>query len=824
MPPDAPSNVRVFVEWRDQTVFAGEEIRCTITFKNVAPEPTGHRKQHRLPGDRQRLTTVPLNGTGKAKPTPTAAGLTSPPAASSTRRHHRSALSLNGQVASPSHSRIASMQWPQTAGNGDWRPGHAHKRSVSIVSIGSSGGFDEHAQRREANTRLQSSRRGHNRAASLQIPPRVQPLSPSGPQSASLNPRHMSSPLVNAPYLLDRFGRSTASSTAPNTPGRGLQRSPMSQLNPMPEFKFPAEPAPDPELQPTPTISDVHDLVSRQPEHSNRTSLSLRPKEHAVSSNEHPAARVLSSNSISGGTPRSSGDFYSLSNHSSETLASEYVTRPLVAGQRRTSHLRPSSSMPSQHPRTPESLMMGYAQIHGSFTLDGSLVSLGPFEQVKKKAAVGMRGGGVVGLDPSRRESGLLRGFGWSSISNSLGDLWGGDELSTIKEMRGAINARSVPLLSTPQSILFVEMQLEPGESRAFEYSFSLPRGLPPSHKGKAIKFSYSLVIGTQRAGGAKEQNVRCVEIPFRVLGSVNGYGEILGHDLMNPHVLLRDEAKVKSLEECNRVPMQATQDISTCTQNDFLNYVDELAAKQGDGTGGMLLSPTESSNARRSSVFEEVTTTKDAIHSAIMRSNVAGEGQQSPNRFEIARNGQRIGVVMLTRPAYKLGEVITMAIDFTNADVPCYAVHATLETSEKVDLSLAMRSEASIQRVTRKIYMTWSEAVLSSRRTVFTPTIPITATPDFVTSGVSLEWKIRVEFVVGYDENDEASPREMHTTHPLLEQISQDERGGLVLVAVENLACESFDVCVPLRVYGAVCNGLERLERDEASEEGLVV
>jgi hypothetical protein len=56
------------------------------------------------------------------------------------------------------------------------------------------------------------------------------------------------------------------------------------------------------------------------------------------------------------------------------------------------------------------------------------------------------------------------------------------------------------------------------------------------------------------------------------------------------------------------------------------------------------------------------------------------------------------------------------------------------------------------------------------------------------------------------------------------LEQISQDNKGGTVLVAVENLICESFEIAVPLRVYGAVGTGLERLERDEASEEGLAV
>jgi hypothetical protein len=31
-----PSNIQVFVKWRDQTIFAGENVECTITFKNVA--------------------------------------------------------------------------------------------------------------------------------------------------------------------------------------------------------------------------------------------------------------------------------------------------------------------------------------------------------------------------------------------------------------------------------------------------------------------------------------------------------------------------------------------------------------------------------------------------------------------------------------------------------------------------------------------------------------------------------------------------------------------------------------------------------------------
>jgi hypothetical protein len=77
-----------------------------------------------------------------------------------------------------------------------------------------------------------------------------------------------------------------------------------------------------------------------------------------------------------------------------------------------------------------------------------------------------------------------------------------------------------VPILSTPQSILFVDLRLGPGEGRSYLYSFSLPKTIPPSHKGKAIKITYNLVVGTQRPGRGVVQP-KMIEIPFRVLPNV---------------------------------------------------------------------------------------------------------------------------------------------------------------------------------------------------------------------------------------------------------------------------------------------------------------
>jgi hypothetical protein len=601
-----------------------------------------------------------------------------------------------------------------------------------------------------------------------------------------------------------------------------------------PAFKFPAASSPTVELEENPHFEV--DQSSHRHQESNKGLLSPRSRDTVSSNTDHiapaPIARILSPSSM-GGTPRSSGEFYSLSNNSTETLASEYLPPqqariPPYGGY----HVKRSSNLaPNNNHKPPETLMMGYAQIHGSFTLDPSLISQAPFEEVKRKGVVGGHGGGVIGLEPNKRDSSLLRTFGWGTLGESIGGLLGGGELSTMKDMRGMANSRSIPLLSTPQSILFVDLRLAPGESRSYKYSFKLPRGLPPTHRGKAIKTSYKLVVGVQRPGGAREQQVRSVEIPFRLLGSVNSYGELLGHDLMLPHILLRDQARIqtistKSSESLNMskklsIDVSKSQKAKDSNLGDFLAYVDELLTQPRRDSSFGLLSPTETIGSRRHSIVEEPATAKEAIDMAILRSNMAGESQQSANRFEIARSGKRVAVVMLARPAYRLGETITAAIDFTNAGIPCYAVHAALESSERVDNAIALRSEASIFRVTRRIHASHSESTLFARRITFSPTIPISATPEFITSGVSLDWRIRIEFVTPRLSTVDGEIVDLEPE--LLEEYTNDER-GVVFAAVQGLECESFEIAVPIRVYGAAVSGGDLGGTEEGEGPGLVV
>lgn len=319
--------------------------------------------------------------------------------------------------------------------------------------------------------------------------------------------------------------RKSGVNTLPNTPAFPTHtKAPSASF--APSFAFPPKEAPSSQSQ-SPIPAFEVPPGSSGPLHKPRRAVSP-PQPEALSAQSgslNPVSRILSETSANG-TSRTSSEFYSISNGSSDTAVSELPaqqTSRLLSKPNARRNPSNTSTRRADYGRHPETLMMGYAKTMGSFTLDGSLVNQAPFEEVKRKGVVGGQGGGgVVGVERSKRESGLFGAFGWGNIGESLGGLLGGGEMSSIKEMRGLANTKTIPLLSTPQSILFVDLRLEPGQSRSYTYRFQLPRGLPPSYKGRAIKVQYHLTIGVQRSGRLTEQQVKHVDVPFRVLGSVN--------------------------------------------------------------------------------------------------------------------------------------------------------------------------------------------------------------------------------------------------------------------------------------------------------------
>jgi hypothetical protein len=151
MLPKMSSDIRVFVQWKEPAVFAGDELDCTITFRNSK-------------------VLNPL-------PTPNAALTRSPRSWQIVERSHKTSYSLNSAVTSAPRSRETSFS---TRGH-EIRPNHKSQRSVSIVSLG---GSESGTHSSDVQPKVTGNHPGrHIRAASLQVLPKPGGSSGEGPAS-----------------------------------------------------------------------------------------------------------------------------------------------------------------------------------------------------------------------------------------------------------------------------------------------------------------------------------------------------------------------------------------------------------------------------------------------------------------------------------------------------------------------------------------------------------------------------------------------------------------------------------------------------------------
>lgn len=218
-----------------------------------------------------------------------------------------------------------------------------------------------------------------------------------------------------------------------------------------------------------------------------------------------------------------------------------------------------------------ETVLWSFAQFSGSYEVDESLIKPGEFEEVKRRLAFGDAlsasgtsapraiGGGDLGHDENGDAAAAK---GWAAyLRNALGGAEGGQAASsrhrrtgsTMLEVRQKTMAsKTIPTFSSPPSIVAVDLNLLPGESKTYSFTMQLPTDLPPSYFGKAIKFTYELVIGTNRvdsrkiAAKAGNQRSRLIKIPLRIYNHVNIAGARAFFDLTNPVILLRDTAKIR--------------------------------------------------------------------------------------------------------------------------------------------------------------------------------------------------------------------------------------------------------------------------------------
>ena len=181
------SDIRVQVQWKNSTVFAGEEIECEITFRNISQSSNIHRTsspssllRNAALGRERWKESLPSqsaqNALGHSHNTPRSLAKTSHPSVGA----HRTTLSLNVQTGTkhgPGTIHQASASSEVGVDN------QKHKRSVSIVSIGGDTGTANENYKIGHSQVPNRPGRGHARAPSLQVLPRRTGVD-SGPLSS----------------------------------------------------------------------------------------------------------------------------------------------------------------------------------------------------------------------------------------------------------------------------------------------------------------------------------------------------------------------------------------------------------------------------------------------------------------------------------------------------------------------------------------------------------------------------------------------------------------------------------------------------------------
>ncbi|GAA5798974.1 hypothetical protein HPULCUR_004383 [Helicostylum pulchrum] len=453
-------------------------------------------------------------------------------------------------------------------------------------------------------------------------------------------------------------------------------------------------------------------------------------------------------------TPRSSIDTF-LHASPRSSLDSTTSFRSSAAPNRRTSNLYHSS--PLKHSST-EHLLCGFAQVVGSFVVDPNLINLNEFDPLKHYTMYNPQGG------------------------------FGGGGGSMVAKTDASLDARTLPIFSTPPSILFVDLDLAPGETKKFSYKIQLPNDIPPSHRGKAIRFNYYLVVGTQKASILKQPTQgQVVQIRFRVLNHVSEDGSRPIYDLMNPVIQYKDEAVVdeyeKKLKTKKAKPKEQLQE-----RQAFMEYVDELFLNR---------TKMHEITRRESDAYEERNIDEQFVLEGSCSQVVSRITHRSRKAmYDICKNNQRVAKLHLIKTAHRLGEPVIGVLDFSEAILSTYKISIFLESSESVEQSIALRPLQHISRVSKKTHSDFHSFCLDNKRLSFSLPIPATASPEFQTTGdvailVSLEYFLKFEFITGMD--DQAPFIPIHT----------DEKHRH-FQSLQDIEVSTFDCQIPLTVYGS--------------------
>ncbi|EIN13130.1 Rgp1-domain-containing protein [Punctularia strigosozonata HHB-11173 SS5] len=321
-----------------------------------------------------------------------------------------------------------------------------------------------------------------------------------------------------------------------------------------------------------------------------------------------------------------------------------------------------------------------------------------------------------------------------------------------------------LPTLEVQPAPLAVDLALSPGESRTYTYSLVLPDNLPPTFRGRALQFSYQLVVGTCRAGAgsgsSSASSSRVMKVPIRVYNHISVNRAPRPYDLLWPVAKRKAGPTAPTVTE-GALAASSSGSATTSLPGMFLSLefiivvvVDLIAGAYLKGFGYPLDDRERESlgavreYARGLGVGVGVGVGVGSAAGLLVERDHEDEGAltgcreaveiltRNPRKvsYDVNKDGVKVAVLTFPKSAYRLGETVLGVVELNRRGgrARVLKLSATLEAHESLPGEIAGPVATSAKHARRVHAEHHASFVKAALRTTFALDIPSDAAPAF--------------------------------------------------------------------------------------------
>ncbi|KAH6905798.1 Rgp1-domain-containing protein [Coprinopsis sp. MPI-PUGE-AT-0042] len=427
-------------------------------------------------------------------------------------------------------------------------------------------------------------------------------------------------------------------------------------------------------------------------------------------------------------------------------------------------------------PPVPPPLVKSHSHDHSSSLQHGRKSSIGAF--------FGLSNADPAEVPPSSAPASRARGSGFLALGSSSHT--GPNEREEVEDESAKFEYTSIaplPTLETQPAMLAVDLRLRPGEEKSYTYTLSLPDNLPPTFRGKSLKFSYELIVGLCRAGpGNSKHNIsKLMKVPIRLYNCVRVDRPLKVYHLIWPLHKRMDMAMPVSQAKVIDGPLVPSESVFSTKERsppgmvgslkEIRDYAQRLVGSlpdvsadiRGERVDGRNVDKDLEARVRRQELIRD---DEDEEEPAIGCREAVELLTRTPKKasYDVTKEGVKVAVLTLSKNSFRLGESVSGVVELNerSSRARVLQLSAFLEAHESLPSTIS--PPASNKHLKRTYAEHYSSMLINTVRTTFSLDIPSDASPTFqtgvgktATPGIpqhedhpgGVEWKLRLNLHV---------------------------------------------------------------------------